>query len=261
MRTELNDQLLILDATDQKLPLGLLPERAINDHGRIIYSKEKTEWISLQTDKKDIEKEYLQITLNPDYTLSGKRVVGYDEYGAYKKRQELERYNSDKDYISDCESGLQGLKINSMDIQNKDDIYSRLQETWTVDLSDKVEVIDDLLLVNLNLFERLKENPFKMNGRVYPVNYPYCLNKSQTVILQLPDGYEVSELPTSIAIGLPENGGKFIVSYSKQGNSVAMTCKLDISKELFLPQEYAVLKEFYTQIVNKEAEPLILKKL
>jgi len=256
----LNDKLVVLDATDQRLPLGLLPERAINDHGRIIFSKEKTEWVKLDPEKKDVERVFLQVKLNPDNTLSGKRAVKYDDYGAYEKRKELESFNSDKDYITDRESDFNGLKISDIEVTGKEDVYDRLQETWTITLSDQVEEIDDLLMINLNFFDRVTENPFKLEERLYPVNYPYCSDRQSTVVFEVPDGYEVSELPQPMVIALPENGGKFMINYSKQGNSIATSCKITIDKSVFLPEEYPYLREFYTQIVKKQAEPIILKK-
>jgi hypothetical protein len=254
-----NENIQILDATEQKLPFGLLPERVLNDHGRILYSKEKTDWIRLKTDKKDSEKSYFQLTLNRDFSLEGKVTASYSDYGAYNKRTELYSYNSDEDYIRHCEQKIPGLEIKNLSFQNKEDIDSKLVEVWDVKLNDKVDAIDDMIMINFGFSDEFKESPFKLDTRVYPVNYPYCFNRSNTVMLQIPEGYEVMELPEPAVIRMPGNSAFFMLNYSKQGNIIVMNLRFDMNKQLFLQDEYPILKEFYTQIIKKQAQPLILK--
>ncbi|MBD0260582.1 MAG: hypothetical protein ICV83_33105, partial [Cytophagales bacterium] len=44
------------------------------------------------------------------------------------------------------------------------------------------------------------------------------------------------------------------------GNVIQVTSKISLRKSLYLPEEYAHLKEFYHQIVSKHAEQIVLKK-
>lgn len=255
------DEKIVLDATEEKLPEGMLPERALNNSGRVIYSKEKTEEISLVTDKKDIKKVFQQLKLNPDLTITGERVVSYQDYGAFEKRKDLAGFNSQSDYLKDCESKFSGLIINNCEISNRDSIYKKLTENWSFRINRHVQDMGDILMLNLNVFEQLHENPFKLEKRVYPVHYPYCSTQSNTVILKIPKGYEVSEIPSSTRVLLPNNAGSFLINYRTQNNTIVMNCKICIDKLVFLPEEYPLLREFFTQIVKKQAEPVILKRI
>lgn len=256
---QVGENIQILDATEQKLPYGLLPTRVLNDHGRILYSEQITDWVKLNSGKKDAEKSFFQLTLNPDYSLEGKVTASYADYGAYNKRAELSSYNSDDDYIRHCEQEMPGLKIKSLEFRDKDDIDSKLVEVWDVTLNNKVDVIDDMVMLNLGFDEEFKESPFKLDTRVYPVNYPYTFNKNNTVMIQLPEGFEVMELPESAVVRMPDNSASFILTYSKQGNMVVMNRKFDMNKQIFLQDEYPILKDFYAQIIKKQTQPLILK--
>ncbi len=79
--------------------------------------------------------------------------------------------------------------------------------------------------------------------------------------LTLPDGYNVSEKPANINYALPQNGGKFSYQVSINNNTVQLISKFSIKKILFAPEEYDSLKEFYSQIINKQNEQIVLKKL
>lgn len=258
---ETDGKKILLDPTEEKMPVGLIPVRAINNKGRLIYSKEKTEWISLSTDKKDTERIYHDLKLTDDHSITGTRSARFQDYAAYNKRKEYAGYNSEDDYLASCESEFSGLTITDFEFKNMDDIYSDLGENWTIKLKRHVEEIDDLLMINLNLFEQEKENKFKIEERSYPVNYPYCSYKQNTVKFEFPGNYTVSEVPEPIRLFLPEKGGSFLMTYSVQGNTIIMQSKIEINKTLFAQGEYPYLKEFFAQIVKKQAEPIILKKI
>ena len=76
----------------------------------------------------------------------------------------------------------------------------------------------------------------------------------------IPDGYEVESIPLSRTMKLPDNS--IVVSYNIQtdANVITIVYKRSINKNLFLPNEYLDLKEFYNQLVKKHSEQIILKK-
>jgi hypothetical protein len=59
---------------------------------------------------------------------------------------------------------------------------------------------------------------------------------------------------------LPENSARYIFSVSQNGNLVTVTSFLSINKSIFTQLEYPNLREFYNQVVAKQAEQIILKK-
>ena len=59
---------------------------------------------------------------------------------------------------------------------------------------------------------------------------------------------------------MPENGAKYIYNVSQNGNLITVTSMFHINKSLFTQIEYPALREFYSQIVSKQAEQIVLKK-
>jgi len=73
--------------------------------------------------------------------------------------------------------------------------------------------------------------------------------------------YKVEEAPAPVAIALPNNGGKFMFSITNYGNKINLVSQFKIDKTYFLPQEYGNLRQFYTLVVAKHAEQIVLKKI
>lgn len=78
--------------------------------------------------------------------------------------------------------------------------------------------------------------------------------------ISLPEGYSVDELPQPKVISLPNGAAKYTYNVSQLGNMLNVVSFLQINKSLFLQDEYPNLREFYNQLVAKQAEQIVLKK-
>ena len=70
----------------------------------------------------------------------------------------------------------------------------------------------------------------------------------------------MDELPQSKAIGLPANAGRYTYSVTQARRVLNILSNFQINQSIFVPQEYAHLREFYNQVVAKQAEQIVLKK-
>ena len=59
---------------------------------------------------------------------------------------------------------------------------------------------------------------------------------------------------------LPDNAAKYAYSVTQNGNAIMLTSNLQINNSLFSQEEYPNLREFYNQVVAKQAEQIVLKK-
>jgi hypothetical protein len=105
------------------------------------------------------------------------------------------------------------------------------------------------------------ENPLKSLKRDYPVDLSYPLKANYVILLELPNGYEVEELPEPDRIFLENNGGKINFSCSKSGNNtIQYTLKMNIAQWHFPPEEYLGLRKFFDLAAEKTQLQLVLKK-
>ena len=132
--------------------------------------------------------------------------------------------------------------------------------SYDMTLKDNVMDGGEMLYFNPMLTFAVEENPFKLKERKYPVDYNYPYEYIYSASFEIPENYAIEELPENLSLALPEKGGRFSYTMSANGNTINLTSQLKISKYLFLPEEYAGLKEFYNLLIDKMAAQVVLKK-
>ena len=105
-----------------------------------------------------------------------------------------------------------------------------------------------------------KENPFKLEKRLFPVDFGLPWKEKDNVNIQIPEGYKVESLPEPLAIGLPENKGVFKYQLTNVGNKIKVVSIFQINSSAISPTYYLALKEFYKKVVEKQTEKIVLVK-
>ena len=255
----IGDKTYLLDATEDNLPLGILPERTINGRGLVI-KKENIEWVELTPQKKDKSVTILNLKLTPDGTMKGDLDKSTIDYAALNQRIHYKSFNSEDEYLKSMESKYIGLSIDNYKISNMDSLEKPLTEHFSVSIKNKATKANNQLFINPLLFDKYTENPFKADQRVYPVDFTTAKDETHIFSLELPDGYSIDQLPKNIKMTLPENTANFQMVSSVLGNKVQVLFKLNINKPVFYQPEYQNLKLFFDELVKKQSEMLIIKK-
>ncbi|MBI9060787.1 MAG: hypothetical protein JEZ14_02285 [Marinilabiliaceae bacterium] len=248
----------LLDATEKELEFGMLPVRCLNQQGRLV-NKEEGKWVEIKPNYKDRETIFYELKLDDQLNLEGKMNYSRTGYAAYDFRKDYKEYAGDEEYLTSIESEKPGLTIKNFAVENLDNLNEPLRDSYDIKIKNKVEQINDMILINPFLFEQITDNPFKLEERQYPVDFAYQRSKYLISNIIIPEGYMVSELPKPIVINLPDKSMSVKVQFQAQGNKLMSIYKYSIKKTLFMPDEYAYLKAIYEQIIKKQAEPIILK--
>ena len=255
----IGEKTYLLDATEDYLPLGMLPERTINGRGLIV-KKEGEDWLDLVPQKKNKSVSIFTLKLTPEGLLKGKWGKMFYDYGALKQRNHYKTYNSEEDYLKSVESKYLGLSIDNYKINSLDSIQNPLQEEFSISLKNRVTKTNNQLYINPILFDKYTENPFKAEQRVYPVDFTTALEKTQIFSLELPNGYSVEQLPKDLKMGLAGHTASFQMMSTIVDKNVQILFKLNIDKPIFYQDEYLNLKAFFDELVKKQSEMLIIKK-
>ena len=258
-QAELDGQFYLLDATDPKMPFGMLPVRALNGEGRMI-SKEGSAPVSLDTDKPYKSFWMYTLLLNGNMEFTGEIQAGHNDYAAIIQRNKMTNYTDDNDYIKMIQDNNPGLTINSFELINGDNYDEPYKQKFDVTIADKTEGSEDIIYFNPMFYEAITENPFKLVERKYPVEYAYPTNNTCMIIITIPEGYKVDEMPQSALVQLPDDGGSFRYTSKISGNNLQIVSKMEITKKTFLPENYKFLQEFYNLIIAKHAESVVLSK-
>lgn len=256
----IGDKTYLLDATDENLSVGDLPERTINGKGLLV-KNDAYEWVDLSPQKKSKIISILNLKITADAKLKGDWSKSYFDYSGLRFRNEYKKFNSQDEYLKAQETKYTGLSIDNYNLSNLDSLKLPVKEELAITLKNRITKTNDQIFVQPVLFDAYSENPLKAAERVYPVDFTTAIEKTFIFYLELPDGYTVEQLPKNIKMTLPQSIASLQMMSSLNENKVQILFKLLINKPVFYQAEYPDLKAFFDELVKKQGEMLVLKKI
>ena len=250
--------LLLLDATEPLMPLGQLPTRCLNGQGRLIHQNVGY-WVALKSNEKDGQIVISSFEITEEGKLKGQMSINYLGYAAHRNRLELKKDKNEK-YIENLKKSHPNWEVSSVKFEEVDSLYNPLQVHLTLNINEEVGMAGDRIYLNPMMGEGEEKNPFTAVERKYPVDFGTLIEDSFIATFQIPKGYVVEEMPKSIRVNLPENGGKFTFMVGTTGDVITISSKVTFQKTMYFAEEYLLLKSYYNQIVQKHAEKIVLKK-
>jgi hypothetical protein len=253
----LGDKRFLLDATDRYLPMGILPEHCLNGEGLLI-SNTGPRWIPIEPKAKARTVINTALVLNATGGLKGNVKYTHEGYAAREFRQAYFT-KGEKEYMEDFLAD-KTWGVESTEFQNQSDISQGVEQLHSLDISEHATVTDDMIYINPFVTGQASENIFKSETRVYPVDFGRPEEKTYMCRITIPDGYVVESLPKPRMLVMPENGARYTYSITQTGNQLSVVSILQINKSMFVMDEYPHLREFYNELVAKQAEQIVLKR-
>ncbi len=249
---------VFLDATEKYIPVGVLPERCLNGEGLIVSSR-NFGWIALDTKTKSRTAYSTDLILNAAGELSGKLNISFDGYDALETRDEYFT-DGEESYLKDFRDEQSKWQIEKSAFENMKDINKAAKEIHELQINEHTSLAGDVIYLNPFVIAQLEKNPFTSETREYPVDYGSLQETIYSCRITLPDGFTVDEIPQSKIFMLPGNAAKYLYNVALTGNVISITSSFQINRTLFAQTDYPNLREFYNQVVAKEAEQIVLKK-
>lgn len=249
----------LLDATEKYMPSYLIPSRCLNTEGRLV-DRTKNIWLPVTTDRKERDIVIYELNITDDLIMIGNINISRYDYAAFDFRKKYFKFNSQSEYTEDCLRDMPGMTIKDMQFRNLDSIYNALSEKIVVEITNQVLRVDSSLYIIPAYFEELRQNPFQLETRKYPVDFGVLSEKTMILDLALPAGYSVVSSPKPQILKLKDNSAFFMYQVTVMDNKVKIMTKFGINKAMYLPEDYDNLREFYNQVIKKQSEPVILKR-
>jgi hypothetical protein len=252
----------LLDATDEDNMEDLISYQNLSHQGLKVNVKEKTaEWISLENSNVSSTNIGYNLVLGTDNKFSGNLYFSSDNYEALKRRKLYKATSTEAEFLKNYKATKPGLEIVSYQMENLDHPDQVLAETMKVTIDDNVEDAGNLIYFTPMFYERTKENPFRLEERMFPVDFAYPFQENFKSVIEFPEKYKLDKLPKNEAYALPDNEGTFSIYYLVEGNKIAIRSKISILKPVFSAEEYFNLQEFFKNVVRKQAEQIVFKKI
>ncbi|WP_341221543.1 transglutaminase domain-containing protein [Polaribacter atrinae] len=254
-----NGKTVLLDASEEFSVPNILPTRALNWKGRKVAKDGTSSWIQLTSSKHALEDHNVMVKISEDMLVKGLIRTNYDNLNALNYRKNNNHIKEEE--LKESLEEKYGFEIDGYRVVNKEDLDKPIIRTLQFSSDNLVENVNGKLYVEPLLFLSEHQNPFKLEDRKFPVDFATPWKESNTVSIQVPEGYKVETLPEPLAIGLPDSLGVFKFQVTQQGNKIRTLSVLQFNNALIAPQYYAALKGFYSQLVEKQSEKIVLIKI
>ncbi len=256
-RLTVKDKIYLLDATDELLPFGLLPEECLNGKGRVLGEKGSS-WYDLKPSEKDRKVSIYNLKLSKEGQLTGSVQVTHFGYSALDERNDLIDDDGDeKEYLR---VEFPGIAILEHKIENVNDLRKPLNIKFEMQTELFVPATAENFLFNPFFLDQWVNNPFKSKERLYPVDFGAPLEENMIVNLEYPEEYEIAEIPAKVGLVLPDAGGRYTYTVQNVGHTLTVNSSFAINKTVFTSQEYHFLRELYDRVVAVQKTDLVFKK-
>lgn len=258
----LGEEELLMDATDDNRSIDCLPYRCLNGRGLIldrtkVQNAGRADWLEVGNGEKFTESYSGFLTLDGKGVVSGKISHGSSSLEGAQRRNKLNGLSSEEQ-LDKVKEELENWSPESLAISNMEDPGKRLQEDIEVKSSRIANRAGKRIYVDLLKDLGRSENLFANQERMYPVDLGCPIHELVNLSLILPERYAVEELPESVKIVLPNEGGTFRFIVHAEGGMVQVSSSMTLNQGHFTAPEYQQLREFFGLVIEKHAEQLVL---
>jgi hypothetical protein len=252
-----------LDASEPWVGWGQLPMKCYNGTGRVV-NKDKPYVAQLSADSLIEGNVTLVIIANDEkggLTARVQRKPGHQE--SEELRQDVKEHGQQA-YLKKLQTGFQGsfsggeATVANLEMDSVLQPDQPLSVAYDVNLTP--DATSDQYYFNPILEGELKENPFKAAARTYPVEMPYAMDETYTLMMDIPSGYVVDELPKSAKVLYNTDEGFFEYLVVKGDEQIQFRTRIKLKKANFTPEDYATLRDFFAYVVKKQGEQIVFKK-
>jgi hypothetical protein len=258
---EINDKQYFLDATEEFSDINVMPVKDYNWKGILIDNHNKI-WrkIDLREPELAMSRYLVNATLNEDGSIEGKLQSKYSKHKAYEFRNKYKDKDLN-DFISERESVFHDIEISDYKVENADVCDGMVSETFNYYQEEGADVINDKIYIQPYSVLKLDENPFKSEQRLFPVDFGYAFVEQSVFTIQIPKGYTLDSRPNPLILKIPSNLGEFNYNSNLIGDKLQLIVKFKINKPVIATENYLFLKQFFNQMIIKEAEQVVLTKI
>ncbi|WGK65286.1 DUF3857 domain-containing protein [Croceiramulus getboli] len=255
----LNDELILLDATERMSSPNLLPERTLNWVGRLIEKNGNSFEVDLYPESPTTKMAMMNYELKPDGSLQGIVMHRFTQLDALDYRKTKGTLTPEQ-HVERLISTHNLSEVAQFTRKHLEALDAPVEESYEFKLNRGADIMNDKIYLDPLLFLRVFNSPWKGSDRTYPIEFVQPFKIDKRINIKLPAGFTVESMPEPQAVALPDNMGSFSYNIGEFNGSLRITAQFSMNRKLFLPDQFAMLKEFYQTRVNKENEKVVLVK-
>ncbi|RNC79592.1 MAG: DUF3857 domain-containing protein [Balneola sp.] len=183
--------------------------------------------------------------------------------GAFSEqlRSDVDRLDFNS-YWEDYYSDLEDVTVDSSSFTNLQNLGESVtyKTSFSMEKEERLKLGNEFIYLNPFLFLSEPENPFIKTERNLPIEFPFPYGKQHLVRVTLPDGYIVDEIPESVEVNLPDQGGYYRFQTNLTGDVLTLVSITSINTYYYAPDQYQEIKELFEAKYKATNSQVVLKK-
>lgn len=252
---EINKVFYLFDATSKQSQANLLPSRVWNDNG-LLMKDDKAEIISLTNIYIGHNSHTVKAKINPDGTVSG----------AYQDQDEgMFAMNAKENFDENPDKYKKQYKENfSVDfgsVNSRAINEEEFRSTMAFTSNNMIDVIGKKMILNPLLFLHQTKNDFdQQDERKYRIDFISPMSKTKIVEIEIPEGYDVAELPKNKKIVTEDKEISYSYTVEKKDNKILTVSEYNIASGNYPKEYYPAFKQIWKVISDCESQVMSLIK-
>lgn len=259
---ELDDKIVLLDATDKNSTTLIRPTRTINHTGWLIREDYSFRKVNLIPDYKSKEMVYGATTIDEQGFLKGKiKQITQGYYSlALASSSIYENENAQTKRIESIENQLK-IEIDNYQKTDADNEFKTIIEEFSFNASGCCDVTENKIYFSPFLFLKETINPFTEENRKYPIDFIFPFQKRYVVIIEFPENYNLEYVPENLSVNIEDGIASYKFESSHSQGKLTVTGDFNMNTAVFSTDYYNSLRNFYRKMIDKQNEKIILTKI
>ena len=254
--------LLLVDAADFPNPVGLLGSEDLNGEGLLLKSQEEIEWIPLQNKVSVNTALIANWELNEKGGIKGNIVYFENGYDAVDNRRAIKEKGNEVLLKEKFKTWVADGTFSDIKVENAEDWQSAgTKLTFNMETSVLANASGDKIYLSPLIGLGIHDNPFKNPDRKFNVDFGPPNEENINLAFKIPQGYRVEEAPKPMKMSFGENGLNFDYLIDIKADMLKIVVRTRQKASTINVSEYAQLQEFYSKMVAKMEEQVVLSKL
>jgi hypothetical protein len=212
----------------------------------------------LLTSRQNLQFRAADVQIDPDGAMNATvktRYSGY-QYDNVSPIFDESKKDQEKELLESI--GIPGLVLNSFGYEVKKDKIPEAIESMTMSSSKYANKTGTRLFIPMNMLNQRKSNPARVDNRRMPVEQKYSFHDKDSIVFQLPKGYQVETIPRDKTINTEY--GEYISKITVQNDRAIYVREVKINLGFWPKENYNAVVEFYSNIVSNDKAKLVLKE-
>ena len=221
-------------------------------------AQEKSAIKSAKTDSsRELEVASVSISVDDKGRMAGTFGSKLGTYGTQRIKNTLTRISKEQYLERDVKRRYPaGIILSGLEIDSSEGA-DRVQMRYNID----GEIFkEDMVYFNPMFAMRYFSNNIRPERDSLTRKISFPCDEMYVFSMDIPPGYEVSEMPASVKVVMDNNDGVFEYQMTKSITTVNLRTSIRMVRTTYVREDFEALRKFFDEIVKKQSEQIVFRR-